>query len=99
MISWQFAARRAGGCGCSGASRTTPAEPASHGERDHLELSTAAPGAQGFPGFTPETAVDDGRDNVALFIGAESQLTRQTPVKRKKPETRSTRRKSDFFRR
>jgi iron complex outermembrane receptor protein len=35
----------------------------------------AAPGIQGFPGWTPETEVDDGRDNVALFLEAESSLT------------------------
>ncbi|GAA0715509.1 TonB-dependent receptor [Dokdonella soli] len=35
----------------------------------------AAPGTQGFPGFTPGTAVDDGRDNIALYIDAENQLT------------------------
>src|SRR5262249_17415154 len=27
------------------------------------------------PGFTPGTAVDDGRDNIALYIDAENQLT------------------------
>ncbi len=35
----------------------------------------AAPGIQGFPGFTPETAVDNGRDNVTVYVDAESRLT------------------------
>jgi iron complex outermembrane receptor protein len=35
----------------------------------------AAPGIQGFPGFTPETEVDDGRHNVAFYVDGETQLT------------------------
>jgi len=62
----------------------TPGEPASwaYGRTNNRAIQIldqtggiAAPGAQGFPGFTPETAVDDGRDNVALYIDAENQLT------------------------
>jgi iron complex outermembrane receptor protein len=35
----------------------------------------AASGAQGFPGYTPATAVDDGRHNIALYVDAEHNLT------------------------
>ncbi len=35
----------------------------------------AASGAQGFPGYTPGTAVDDGRHNIAFYIDAEHKLT------------------------
>jgi iron complex outermembrane recepter protein len=35
----------------------------------------AASGAQGFPGYTPGTAVDDGRHNIALYLDAEHNLT------------------------
>ena len=35
----------------------------------------AAPGTQGFPGWTPATAVDDGRHNFAVYVDAENQLT------------------------
>ncbi|MES2757744.1 MAG: TonB-dependent receptor [Pseudomonadota bacterium] len=35
----------------------------------------AAAGAQGFPGYTPGTAVDDGRHNVAAYLDAEHNLT------------------------
>ena len=35
----------------------------------------AASGAQGFPGYTPSTAVDAGRHNVALYLDAEHKLT------------------------
>ncbi|MGB9992813.1 TonB-dependent receptor plug domain-containing protein [Massilia sp. SM-13] len=31
----------------------------------------AASGAQGFPGYTPGTAVDDGRHNIALYLDVE----------------------------
>jgi iron complex outermembrane receptor protein len=31
----------------------------------------AAAGAQGFPGYTPATAVDDGRHNIALYLDLE----------------------------
>ncbi|MEO5932295.1 MAG: TonB-dependent receptor [Duganella sp.] len=33
--------------------------------------ATAASGIQGFPGYTPATAVDSGRHNIALFLDAE----------------------------
>ncbi|MEV4779577.1 TonB-dependent receptor [Burkholderia sp. LMU1-1-1.1] len=33
--------------------------------------ATAAAGIQGFPGYTPATAVDSGRHNIALFLDAE----------------------------
>ncbi|MET0266087.1 MAG: TonB-dependent receptor [Duganella sp.] len=33
--------------------------------------NTAASGIQGFPGYTPATAVDSGRHNIALFLDAE----------------------------
>ncbi|MCF7222145.1 TonB-dependent receptor plug domain-containing protein [Marilutibacter chinensis] len=36
---------------------------------------TAQPGIQGFPGFSPREAVDDGRHNVALYIDAETNLS------------------------
>ncbi|WP_028101836.1 TonB-dependent receptor plug domain-containing protein [Pseudoduganella violaceinigra] len=32
---------------------------------------TAASGTQGFPGYTPATAVDEGRHNIALFLDGE----------------------------
>jgi iron complex outermembrane receptor protein len=35
----------------------------------------AASGAQGFPGYTPATAVDDGRHNIALYLDVEHNLT------------------------
>ncbi|MFC5459953.1 TonB-dependent receptor plug domain-containing protein [Massilia niabensis] len=35
----------------------------------------AASGAQGFPGYTPSTEVDDGRHNIALYVDAEHNLT------------------------
>ena len=35
----------------------------------------AAPGIQGFPGFSPNEAVDDGRHNYAVYVDAESQMT------------------------
>lgn len=35
----------------------------------------AQPGMQGFPGFSPNEAVDDGRHNYALYLDAESRLT------------------------
>ena len=35
----------------------------------------AASGAQGFPGYTPATAVDQGRHNIALYLDAEHKLT------------------------
>jgi iron complex outermembrane receptor protein len=37
----------------------------------------AASGTQGFPGYTPSTAVDDSRHNIALYLDGESQLTEQ----------------------
>jgi iron complex outermembrane receptor protein len=33
--------------------------------------ATASAGIQGFPGYTPATAVDEGRHNIALFLDAE----------------------------
>jgi iron complex outermembrane receptor protein len=35
--------------------------------------ATAASGIQGFPGYTPATAVDSGRHNIALFLDAETK--------------------------
>ena len=35
----------------------------------------AASGTQGFPGYTPATAVDDGRHNIALYADVEHKLT------------------------
>jgi iron complex outermembrane receptor protein len=35
--------------------------------------ATAAAGIQGFPGYTPGTAVDSGRHNIALFLDAETK--------------------------
>lgn len=35
----------------------------------------AQPGAQGFPGWSPREAVDDGRTNVAVYVDVESNLT------------------------
>ena len=40
----------------------------------------AASGAQGFPGYTPSTEVDDGRHNIALYVDAEHNLTEQLLV-------------------
>jgi len=37
----------------------------------------AASGTQGFPGYTPATAVDDSRHNIALYLDAEHKLTNQ----------------------
>lgn len=34
----------------------------------------AAPGAQGFPGWSPAEEVDDSRNNTALYVDAESQV-------------------------
>jgi iron complex outermembrane recepter protein len=34
----------------------------------------AQPGAQGFPGWSPAEAVDEGRNNTALYIDVEAQL-------------------------
>jgi len=39
--------------------------------------SVAASGTQGFPGYTPATAVDDSRHNIALYLDAEHKLTRE----------------------
>ena len=36
---------------------------------------TAAAGTQGFPGYTPATEVDEGRDSWAVYLDAESNLT------------------------
>lgn len=33
------------------------------------------PGTQGFPGWSPNEAVDDSRNNTAIYLDAESQLT------------------------
>jgi iron complex outermembrane recepter protein len=35
----------------------------------------AAPGIQGFPGFTPGTEVDESRRSVALYVDGESKIT------------------------
>jgi iron complex outermembrane receptor protein len=35
------------------------------------------PGTQGFPGFDPSTAVDENRNNSAVYLDVESQVTRQ----------------------
>ena len=35
----------------------------------------AAPGIQGFPGFSPNEAVDEGRHNYAVYFDAESRLS------------------------
>ena len=40
----------------------------------------AASGAQGFPGYTPGTAVDAGRHNVAFYLDAEHNLSEQLLV-------------------
>ena len=40
----------------------------------------AASGAQGFPGYTPGTAVDAGRHNVAIYLDAEHNLNAQLLV-------------------
>jgi iron complex outermembrane recepter protein len=37
----------------------------------------AAPGIQGFPGFSPNEAVDEGRHNYAVYLDAESRLTQR----------------------
>ena len=35
------------------------------------------PGTQGFPGWSPAEEVDDSRDNVALYVDAEAQVTKE----------------------
>jgi iron complex outermembrane receptor protein len=40
----------------------------------------AASGAQGFPGYTPGTAVDEGRHNIALYLDAEHNLSTELLV-------------------
>jgi iron complex outermembrane receptor protein len=42
--------------------------------------AAAASGMQGFPGYTPGTAVDAGRHNIALYLDAEHNLTEQLLV-------------------
>ena len=37
----------------------------------------AASGMQGFPGYTPGTAIDAGRHNIALYLDAEHNLTKE----------------------
>jgi iron complex outermembrane receptor protein len=44
--------------------------------RDQLG-GIAASGTQGFPGYTPATAVDDSRHNIALYLDLEHKLTRE----------------------
>ncbi len=39
--------------------------------------AVAPPGIQGFPGFTPGTAVDDGRHSMAVYLDAEAKLTQR----------------------
>ena len=38
----------------------------------------AQPGTQGFPGYSPSEAVDDGRDSVALYADFESNVAEKT---------------------
>lgn len=45
------------------------------GPRTGPAFGNPAPGAQGFPGFQPQNEVDEDRDNLALYIDIESQLT------------------------
>lgn len=52
-----------------------------YGRTDDLSIeilnqngTLAAPGIQGFPGFTPETEVDENRDSYALYVDAESEI-------------------------
>ena len=47
--------------------------------RDQLG-DIAASGTQGFPGYTPATAIDAGRHNIALYIDAEHNFTEQLLV-------------------
>ncbi len=42
--------------------------------------AAASPGIQGFPGYTPGTAVDDGRHNIALYLDMEHNVTDQLLV-------------------
>jgi len=37
----------------------------------------SAPGTQGFPGWSPREEVDDNRNNTAVYIDTEAQLTKQ----------------------
>jgi len=39
--------------------------------------ATAGAGIQGFPGYTPGTAVDSGRHNIALFLDAETKPVKE----------------------
>lgn len=45
------------------------------GPRTGPAFGNPAPGAQGFPGFQPSNEVDESRDNLALYVDIESQLT------------------------
>ncbi len=64
----------------------TPGEPVSYqyGRTNNRSIrilnqngGIALPGTQGFPGFDPSTAVDETRNNVALYVDLESQLARK----------------------
>jgi iron complex outermembrane receptor protein len=66
--------------------RITPGDPVSYtyGRTDNRSIpifdqtgGIAQPGAQGFPGWSPREAVDGKRNNTALYIDTESQLTKQ----------------------
>lgn len=37
--------------------------------------SIAQPGTQGFPGWSPQEAVDEDRDNIGVYLDSEAQLT------------------------
>lgn len=54
-----------------------PGEPKSYekGPFDNQNGGDAAPGAQVFPGFTPESKVDESRTNIGVYADLETNLT------------------------
>ncbi|MGD8426287.1 MAG: TonB-dependent receptor [Balneolaceae bacterium] len=56
-----------------------PGEPASYekGSFDNQNGGDAAPGAQVFPGFTPQSKVDESRTNLSLYADLEANLTEE----------------------
>lgn len=66
--------------------KITPGDPVSYtygrtNNRDIVILdqtgNISQPGTQGFPGWSPTEAVDDSRNNTALYLDAESQVAKK----------------------
>jgi len=53
----------------------TPGEQASYGYPDSGVVPGAAPGAQGFGGFSPLNAIKRHRENGSAYVDAEAQVT------------------------